>query len=128
MAARSLADKLRILPGTRAGLFNAPREFAALLDPLPDGATVSSSPRGTFDVVMGFVETLPEATALAPKLKASLADGGVLWVCYPKLSSAKAGELSRDVLWKELGARGLRAVAQVALDETWSAMRFVREA
>jgi len=41
--------------------------------------------------------------------------GGVLWICCPNLTSTKAGGPSR------------RAVAQVALDDTWSAMRFVPE-
>ena len=83
-------------------LFDAPKGFSALLDPLPDGAAVTTSPRGDCDVVLGFVETLSEAMSIVPKLTAALADGGVLWVCYPKLTSARAGELSRDVLWKEL--------------------------
>ena len=127
MAKTSLPEKLRIKPDSRAALFDAPRGFASLLDPLPAGATVTSSPRGECDVVLGFAETLSAATAMVPKLKANLADGGVLWVCYPKLTSPKAGELSRDLLWKELGKHGLRAVAQVALDDTWSAMRFIPE-
>jgi hypothetical protein len=35
--------------------------------------------------------------------------------------------VSRDLLWKELGKLGLRAVTQVALDDTWSAIRFIPE-
>jgi hypothetical protein len=127
MATRSLADKLRILPGTQAAVFNAPKGIATLLDPLPAGAALTSSPRGGCDVVLGFVETLSAAMAMVPRLKASLAAGGVLWVCYPKLTSPKAGEVSRDLLWKELGKLGLRAVTQVALDDTWSAIRFIPE-
>ncbi len=123
----SLPEKLRIKPDGRAALIGAPKGFASLLDPLPTGATVTTSPRGDCDVVLGFAETLSAATSMVPRLKASLADGGVLWICYPKLTSAKAGELSRDLLWKELGKLGLRAVAQVALDDTWSAMRFIPE-
>ncbi len=127
MAKSTLPEKLRIRPDSRAALLDAPRGFASLLDPLPAGATVTTSPRGDCDVVLGFAETLSAAIALVPRMKASLADGGVLWVCYPKLTSPKAGELSRDLLWKELGKHGLRAVAQVALDDTWSAMRFIPE-
>jgi hypothetical protein len=127
MANTPLPEKLRIKPGSRAALIGAPKGFASLLDPLPPGATVTTSPRGDCDVVLGFAETLSAATAMVPRLTANLADGGVLWVCYPKLASARAGELSRDLLWKELGKHGLRAVTQVALDDTWSAMRFIPE-
>jgi hypothetical protein len=128
MSKSSLAEKLRIKAGGRTALFNAPKGFAALLDPLPDGAVVSTSPRGDCDVVLGFAETVSEATSLVPRLTAALADGGVLWICYPKLTSARAGELSRDVLWGELSQFGLRPVAMVAIDDTWSAMRVVPEA
>jgi hypothetical protein len=127
MSESSLAEKLRIKPGSRTALFNAPKGFAALLDPLPDGAAVSASPRGDCGVVLGFVETLAAATSLVPRLTAALADGGVLWICYPKLTSSRAGELSRDVLWNELSRFGLRPVAMIALDDTWSAMRVVPE-
>ena len=127
MAKSSLAEKLRIGAGSRAALFNAPKGFPALLDPLPAGAVITTSPRGDCDVVLGFVESVDAAVSLVPRLKAALADGGILWICYPKLTSARAGELSRDVLWKELSKKGLRPVAMVAIDETWSAMRFMPE-
>ena len=77
--------------------------------------------------MLGFVETISGATSLVPRLTAALADDGVLWVCYPKLTSARAGELSRDVLWDELSRFGLKPVAMIALDDTWSAMRVVPE-
>jgi hypothetical protein len=125
MAKSSLCEKLRIKPGSRTALFDAPKGFASLLDPLPDGAEVSASPRGACDVVLGFVETRADVASRAPRLKAALADGGVLWICYPKLTSTRAGELSRDVLWSEAERFGLRPVAMVALDDTWSAMRFM---
>lgn len=127
MSNSSLPEKIRIKDGSTVALLNAPKGFSSLLDPLPAGATLSTSPRGECDVVLGFVETLSEAMTMVPKLKGSLADDGVLWVCYPKLTSAQAGELSRDVLWKELAKHGLRAVAQIAIDDTWSAMRFIPE-
>jgi hypothetical protein len=127
MSKSSLAEKLRIKAGGRTALFNAPKGFAALLDPLPEGAAVSAAPRGDCDVVLGFSETVAGVSSLVPRLTAALADGGVLWICYPKLTSAQAGELSRDVLWGELSRFGLRPVAMVALDDTWSAMRVVPE-
>jgi hypothetical protein len=127
MSKSSLAEKLRIKAGSRTALFNAPKGFSALLDPLPEGAAVSASPRGDCDVVLGFAETIPGVTSLVPRLTAALTDDGVLWICYPKLISARAGELSRDVLWSEVSRFGLRPVAMVALDDTWSAMRVVPE-
>jgi hypothetical protein len=34
------------------------------------------------------------------------------------------GELSRDLLWKAMEPQGLGPVSMVAIDATWSGMRF----
>jgi hypothetical protein len=47
----------------------------------------------------------------------------MLWVCYPK-GSKNSTDLSRDVLWKAMEENGLVGVTLVAVDDTWSAMRF----
>jgi hypothetical protein len=85
---------------------------------------LSTPLRGSADVVLAFVRTRREVQAKAKAWKRGLAAGGSLWICYPKLTSASAGELSRDVLWRDLEPLGLRPVAMVAIDPTWSAMRF----
>ena len=56
MSRSTLAEKLRIKDGSRTALLNAPKGFAALLDPLPEGAAVSSSPRGGSDVVLDVIQ------------------------------------------------------------------------
>ena len=45
------------------------------------------------------------------------------WVAYPK--AGKLGtDLNRDILAALLTAEGVQPVRQVAIDETWSALRF----
>ncbi len=105
-------------------VLGAPPGYLRLFDPLPEGARRLPSLRGRVDVLLVFVRTLREALAIVGKAKRGLVDKGILWVCYPKLTSASAGELSRDVLWKALEPHGLGPVSMVAIDATWSAMRF----
>ena len=50
--------------------------------------------------------------------------GGLLWFSYPKKSSKVETDITRDVGWDALGSTGLRPVTQVAIDDTWSALRF----
>jgi hypothetical protein len=50
-----------------------------------------------------------------------LARPDVLWVAYPKANRA---DINRDTLWPILGEYGMLPVAQVAVDEVWSALRF----
>lgn len=54
-----------------------------------------------------------------------LSNDAVLWYCYPKSSSKRyICDINRDIGWESLGAIGLEAVRQVALDNDWSALRF----
>ena len=45
-------------------------------------------------------------------------------VAYPKGSSKKVADLNRDILAGELKQYGLESVRLIAIDDTWSAMRF----
>ena len=50
-----------------------------------------------------------------------LAAPGVLWILYPKGGRA---DINRDSLWPLVAVHGLRPITQIAVDETWSALRF----
>lgn len=54
----------------------------------------------------------------------ALKPGGLLWFAYPKKSSGLKTDITRDVGWDAVTQAGLKGVAQVAIDETWSALRF----
>ena len=45
----------------------------------------------------------------------------VVWVLYPKANRA---DVNRDSLWRLIAPYGLRPITNVAVDETWSALRF----
>jgi hypothetical protein len=51
------------------------------------------------------------------------ADDRLTWIAYPKAGRLKP-DLNRDILWELLDGKGVRPVRQVALDDTWSALRF----
>jgi Bacteriocin-protection, YdeI or OmpD-Associated len=122
-----LAKKLRIVPGGRIVSLGAPASFDVLLDPLPDGASLSVRASGTYDVVLFFVMDAQALEKGLPRAMAALDDGGVFWICYPKKSSGIKTDLTRDIGWKVVQDAGLGAVTQVAIDETWSALRFKPE-
>jgi len=121
MAGSRLANKLQIKPGKTLVVLGAPPGYRQALGSLPQEVRLSTSLRGKADVVQAVFRTRKDLLARVPSLKRGLADGGILWICYPKLTASAAGELNRDVIWKALEPLGLRPVA---IDETWSAMRF----
>jgi hypothetical protein len=58
----------------------------------------------------------------APLVEAAKRDA-LSWVAYPK--AGKLGtDLNRDSLAEILRGRGTQPVRQVAIDDTWSALRF----
>ncbi len=124
MSVSKLAQKLRLPPGERALLLNAPKGYATLLDPLPPGTVLSTRGRGPFTFVHLFARDIAELERLAPRALAALQYDGVLWVSYPKGTSALKSDLNRDRGWQVLSDHGFRPVSQVSVDETWSALRF----
>ncbi|MCS6891559.1 MAG: hypothetical protein NZN45_08075 [Rhodovarius sp.] len=50
--------------------------------------------------------------------------GGRLWFAYPKKTGPLRTDLDRDHGWEPLTQAGFLPVAQIALDATWSALRF----
>jgi hypothetical protein len=63
---------------------------------------------------------------LLPKVVTKLAPAASLWIAYPKTTSGVMTDLTRDAGWGPVERAGFGGVAQVAVDETWSALRFVR--
>jgi hypothetical protein len=123
-----LAKKLGIKPWQRLLLLHAPDGYRARLDPLPDGVDLSEAadqpPDGPFDAIQLFVENRASLDRLAPAAMAALRPGGLLWIAYPKKSAKTGADITRDDGWGVIVAAGLRPVTQVAIDETWSALRF----
>ena len=77
------------------------------------------------DATASLFVTLNESSlvALAGPIVASAAADHLTWVSYPK--AGKLGtDLNRDLLAALVIARGVRPVRQIALDATWSALRF----
>jgi hypothetical protein len=120
-----LPRKLGIKPQARLGLIGAPYDFDEVLGELPPGVSVHRRVRGTFDVIVAFVQKRSELERRLPALKKALDEAGGLWVAWPKRSSGVATDLE-DGIVRELGlASGLVDNKVCAIDATWSGLRFV---
>jgi hypothetical protein len=119
-----LYDKLRLQPGQRALVINAPESFYSILGDALNAITLVSEPEDELDIAIFFALNSAELAATIPEVIAHLAHDGLLWVAYPKGSSGVQTDLSRDVFWEILLVHGYRAVTQVYIDPVWTAMRF----
>ena len=119
-----LARKLQIREDRSVLVTDAPRPLLAAIKLAAGGARIVTAGKRRFDVVVAFVVDRSQVKARSSKAVSSLAAGGVLWLAYPKKTGAIATDISRDVGWEPLTARGFQPVSQVSLDGTWSALRF----
>ncbi len=81
-------------------------------------------PSSRYDVVILFALSCEQVARFAPIAVSSMQKGGVLWTAYPKKSSGITSDINRDNGWEPYTALGYRAVSQVSIDSTWSALRF----
>ncbi len=123
MAKSQLVKKLRIQPGHRMLILKAPPGYVDELGDLPEGVEVAEQPEGTFDFVQLFVKTLAELRSRSPAAIEAVKYDGLLWISYPKKSSQLGSDLTRDVIWAEVIKTGWRPVAQVSVNDVWSAIR-----
>lgn len=119
-----LAKKLKVKPGKHWLLFNAPANYLASLEPLPDGATIGYEAKGNFDGVQLFVKNSAELAAGLKVIAAVLKPDTVLWIAYPKKSSGIKTDLEMMGSWDEPAKYGLKTVSAAAIDEVWTALRF----
>lgn len=121
MAETPLAKKLAIKPGNSVRVLDAPQGYEHLLSDLPDGAHLIKGGDEQADVVLLFGDSRATLERTLPTAITQVRPGGVFWVAYPKGGKS---DLSRNELWTLLEPYLWRPVSQIAIDDTWSALRF----
>jgi hypothetical protein len=120
-----LPKKLGIHPNARVGLVGAPEKFEQLLEPLPDGATLSRSPRGACDLWLWFPRDQRELrTQMNTRVKA-LGQNGI-WICWPKKASGEPTDLSENLIRDAGLAAGLVDFKVCAIDAKYSGLKLTR--
>ena len=118
MTTRTIADKLQIKPNTTIWISDA--KLLALLEPLADGVRVAEELAQASIAIM-FADSAAAVRRLLDTHTAQLSKLQILWVAYPKGNRA---DINRDSLWPIVAEYGMRPNSQVAIDDTWSALRF----
>lgn len=122
MSDKPLAEKLQVKHGRRLALVDVPIGLDLALGPeVPRAEMVEGA-----EVVLCFAGSVAELARTLPALVPRLAPGAILWLGYPKLGTALASDIQRDVIHRYAPTIGLDCVAQIALDPVWSALRLKR--
>jgi hypothetical protein len=112
---KTLPEKLGVKDDRRVKVLGAPPAF-----PLAGRA------RSPIDVTVYFTTRRAELERRFPKLASELTPAGGLWVAYPKKASGAPTDLSFETVQRIGLAAGLVDNKSCSIDETWTAVRFVR--
>ncbi len=123
---KSLTAKLGIEPGMRVALRNAPRDLTSWLAPLPEGAQLLGVRATDVAGVILFVTRRVAFERDLPKALAQVADGGMLWICWPKKASGVDTDVTEQVLRDVASPTGWVDVKVCAVSDEWSGLKFVK--
>lgn len=118
-----LPKKLGIKPGSTVALLNPPQGFARKLESLPEGVRFGKC---NAHRVLVFVRSQAELKERFAPASGAVAEGGGLWIVYPKQSSGIETDLTQASV-RELGmSAGWVDYKVCAVDETWTGLCFAR--
>ena len=118
LSTKTIADKLQIKPNT--SIWSSDLARIDLVRPLPDGVRHAAGPADATTAVV-FADDAASLRKILDRHKSDVTKPSVFWVAYPK---GNRTDINRDTLWPILGDYAMRPISQVAVDETWSALRF----
>jgi hypothetical protein len=119
MSDKPLLERLQVKNGRSLAVVNGPSDICGLVDAIHHSVEEA-------DVVLVFFPDRGLLERCLAETSSRLRPDAILWIAYPKLTSALASDLSRDVVRRLAQDHGLDTVSQIAVDDTWSAMRLKR--
>jgi len=118
MPESSLAKKMKLKPGSRAAVINAPDEY---LNALKHDVEISQKLTSKFDWIQIFAKNIKGLDTLAPKAVKALKPESILWLSFPKGTSKIQTDLTRDKGWEAVQALDLKWITLISVNENWSA-------
>lgn len=120
-----LAKKLGIVAGSTVLTRGAPKDYAALLAPLPEGVVFASRAGKTVDVVHVFTTERAILKAELVALRKALRPDAALWVSWPKKAAKVATDITEDSVRELALPLGFVDIKVCAVDATWSGLKLV---
>ena len=112
-----LEQKLGLTGAATVRLIGAPREFA-------DRIEAARQTDGDADLVVFFTRAIDDLERELPAALGSVAEGGSIWIAWPKGGKGASGEVTQLAVRERGMAAGWVDYKVASLDDTWSALRF----
>ena len=120
MQQEQIFKKLRLDSGKKILIINAPAEYKEMLN----GVSFDEKPISeNYDFVQVFATKQVELEQLVKEVGHAGKHDCLFWACYPKGTGSIKSDIKRETVWVAFDLIGLRPVTQIAIDDTWSALR-----
>jgi hypothetical protein len=123
---KSLIAKLGLKDGAKAIVITPPTNYAELTDNAAVTPKKTAPAMGSFDFIHLFVKDEAALARDLPKLEPRLAEGGMIWVSWPKKTSKLFRDLTEDGIRRVCLPMGLVDVKVCAVDTDWSGLKLLR--
>lgn len=121
-----LAKKLGFKPGTKVlVLGDVPKDYKALLAPLPERVSISGTGKPPYAAVHVFVTKRGELEKHLKQLRKTLEPDGYVWISWPKRTSKVPTNVTEDVIREICLPLGFVDIKVCAVNEVWSGLKLV---
>ena len=120
-----LAQKLGIKPEAEVVALSAPAGYRKWLAPMPEKVSFTDKAKVGAHFVHLFATERRVLEKELRRLRGMIDDAGVVWVSWPKKSSAVATDITEDTIRDVCLPLGFVDVKVCAVDETWSGLKLM---
>jgi hypothetical protein len=120
-----LAKKLGFRDGSRVVVLDAPPNYAALLQPLPEGVHFGEALSSAADIVHAFCLRKNALQVGLQSWRETLRPDAMVWVSWPKKASKVPTDITEDAIRALALPLGFVDVKVCAVDEVWSGLKLV---
>jgi hypothetical protein len=123
MKPEEIFKKLRLDFSKNILIVNAPENYSYILTGVNYDKQLIKLKEGKYDFVQFFATSQSELEKLTKQVSKAGKYDCLFWACYPKGTGLIKSDIKRDTVWNAFELIGLQAVSQIAIDDTWSALR-----
>lgn len=120
-----LAKKLGYKPGFLVSLVNAPEDYEALVEPVPENVELSNKATPNSDILHFFTNSRDELFNGLARYRNLIKQDGSIWVSWYKKAAKLPTEITEDLIREAAFPLGLVDVKVCAVDEKWSGLKLV---
>ena len=123
---KPLPQKLGLTEGQRVAFLYEPDDWDRIIGHMPADVKRFNKPADNLDLAVLFVMERAVLTKEFPKLILRMAEGGMIWVSWPKKAAKVATDIDENII-REVGlATDWVDVKVCAVSEVWSGLKFLR--